>query len=220
MSQYKCLVSLSWKFDSDKNPTEALVFSKEQLNSILDSNPKGDNFDCFEVHVELVQLKEKNKFVHLAAFEVDEILKHVTIEETRKEWTIDGATYSVRMNSDRYLLFLKSRVCVACGLIGTHMMLDMVTGDAQPHFNLYAEEDGRLVLMTKDHIVPKSKGGPNSLTNYQLMCCHCNNLKASYDLGPDEVRMMRFALKNPEKLPKQELQKLINRMRDKFLEDV
>ena len=43
------------------------------------------------------------------------------------------------------------------------------------HFNLYAINDsGDEVLMTKDHIIPKSKGGKNHLSNYQPMCCYCN----------------------------------------------
>ena len=32
--------------------------------------------------------------------------------------------------------------------------------------------------MTKDHIIPKSKGGKNELSNYQTMCTYCNNEKA------------------------------------------
>lgn len=32
--------------------------------------------------------------------------------------------------------------------------------------------------MTKDHIMPKSKGGADSLSNYQTMCLPCNEAKA------------------------------------------
>lgn len=50
------------------------------------------------------------------------------------------------------------------------------------HFNLYAEKDGESRLMTKDHIIPKSKGGKNHLDNLQTMCDHCNSKKGStYD---------------------------------------
>jgi 5-methylcytosine-specific restriction endonuclease McrA len=46
------------------------------------------------------------------------------------------------------------------------------------HFNLYAIDDnGDEILMTKDHIIPKSKGGRNHLSNYQPMCCVCNQKK-------------------------------------------
>jgi len=38
---------------------------------------------------------------------------------------------------------------------------------------------GHEVLMTKDHIIPKSKGGKNTLKKYQTMCTHCNCRKGS-----------------------------------------
>ena len=43
------------------------------------------------------------------------------------------------------------------------------------HVDLYTAE---FELMTIDHIVPKSKGGDNSLENLQPMCHTCNSRKA------------------------------------------
>ena len=45
------------------------------------------------------------------------------------------------------------------------------------HFNLYAEKDGESILMTKDHIIPRSKGGHNHISNLQTMCAICNKNK-------------------------------------------
>lgn len=33
--------------------------------------------------------------------------------------------------------------------------------------------------MTIDHILPKSKGGPNELSNYQMLCTVCNRNKGN-----------------------------------------
>lgn len=46
--------------------------------------------------------------------------------------------------------------------------------------NLYAvDEAGNEVLMTKDHIVPHSKGGIDDISNYQTMCVRCNQKKGN-----------------------------------------
>lgn len=86
-------------------------------------------------------------------------------------------TWRVRRHSARYTLFRSNRTCVQCGRTGTNMVLTAVHhhGKWTAHFNLH-DDEGR--LMTKDHIIPKSKGGPNSQSNYQTMCCKCNSRKS------------------------------------------
>jgi hypothetical protein len=47
------------------------------------------------------------------------------------------------------------------------MVLEYASPDnLTPNFNLYAEEDGEMVLMTQDHIVPDSKGGLKRADNH------------------------------------------------------
>jgi 5-methylcytosine-specific restriction endonuclease McrA len=121
------------------------------------------------------------------------------------------------MNSDRYAVFKANPACVACGLVGTKMILDINPGDQSPHFNLYAIESGRYVLMTKDHIIAKSKGGTDELSNYQTCCSICNNLKGNYDLSREQMRELRHIFDNEEKLPKKELRDLLNKTRDEMV---
>jgi 5-methylcytosine-specific restriction endonuclease McrA len=111
-------------------------------------------------------------------YAVEEVLPYVTKERTER--VVEG--YRVWMNSARYHLFLRSRVCAGCGIDGTVFLLEQSgPGDAdRAHFNLYARTpNGALVLMTKDHIHPKSKGGRNALDNYQPMCFPCNIAKGA-----------------------------------------
>lgn len=52
--------------------------------------------------------------------------------------------------------------------------------DVSYHLNLYAvDENGKEILMTKDHIIPKSKGGKDHISNYQTMCVRCNMTKGN-----------------------------------------
>jgi 5-methylcytosine-specific restriction endonuclease McrA len=49
-----------------------------------------------------------------------------------------------------------------------------------PHINMYhVEPNGSLMLMTKDHIVPSSKGGSDHIDNLQTMCSKCNSKKGN-----------------------------------------
>lgn len=86
--------------------------------------------------------------------------------------------FRVKLTSDRIKTFNTCGVrCVTCGIEGTIFALEQPAGYT-PHLSLYAMDDqGRYVLMTKDHIVPKSKGGASNLSNYQTMCLPCNKEK-------------------------------------------
>lgn len=105
------------------------------------------------------------------------------IEYKRGKILIDNKI-TVNMNSDRYKVFFeKGTTCVNCGLEGQYFWLEAYDADALRnvyHFNLYGlDKDGNEILMTKDHIVPKSKGGINSVENYQPMCVYCNSQKGN-----------------------------------------
>jgi 5-methylcytosine-specific restriction endonuclease McrA len=95
----------------------------------------------------------------------------------------------IKMASDRYYTFAKSLHCAHYNIIGSFLAKErhvdkngnINNGEAY-HFNLYAIDDnGNEVLMTKDHIIPKSKGGRNELSNYITMCRPCNEIKGDMD---------------------------------------
>lgn len=133
----------------------------------------------------------------LAEYTPEDVLPHITREETRREYPgADGRRWSVRMNSHRYWTFRRGLACAVCGLRGTVMSLERSAGSSgSPHFNLYAElPDSSRVLMTKDHIVPKSGGGGDADGNFQTMCTTCNNLKSNYNLCVADMRRLRAAL--------------------------
>lgn len=97
---------------------------------------------------------------------------------------VDG--YDVYTRSLRYMTFYqKGCTCVACGKVGTHFTLD-ASNDGNPnrrHFNLRAD-DG--TLMTRDHIIPKSRGGREHISNMQTMCVDCNKAKGNR-MDTDEI---------------------------------
>ena len=116
---------------------------------------------------------------------VEEFFKHLPTPEERLSFPIRRRTFfgeSVDLASSRYRMYKEKGVkCVHCGREGTVFILERSqVRDISPHFNLYAvEENGKLILMTRDHIVPKSRGGKDEMSNYQPLCTKCNCKKGS-----------------------------------------
>jgi hypothetical protein len=65
--------------------------------------------------------------------------------------------------------------CVRCPREGVKFLMT-IDKPGSLHFDLYDEYNN---LMNIDHIHPKSKGGKNTVENYQLMCEECNSKKGA-----------------------------------------
>lgn len=213
MANYRVVGTITWQMESEQSLDDCLQLVKQKFGDIV-SEPYG--LEDFSVQVEIAKMKDKRRLVHLAEFTPEDVFQHITTEEMKKEYKVGNKTYYVRMNSDRYFVFSNNRFCTSCGIEGTKMILDKHPNDASPHFNLYAEEKGRLILMTKDHIIAKSKNGEDALSNYATCCSICNNLKGNYDLTYEQVRLLRELSANGNKMTHKELRDLINKKRDEM----
>ena len=145
-------------------------------------------------------------YVRVGVFKIEEVLPFVFDKSKRKTLKEDNISYysqlwknlskrefdtfvgkiKIPMGSHRYELFaLKGTKCVSCGIEGEYFALERghKNSPTKFHFNLYGvNAQGNEVMLTKDHIIPRSKGGINAITNYQPMCIRCNGKKAdNYD---------------------------------------
>lgn len=88
----------------------------------------------------------------------------------------------VRLNSWRYRCYMKKGLkCAKCGFTGEYFAVERHKSHETDyyHLNLYGRNRiGHEIMMTVDHIYPKSKGGKNHLSNLQTMCESCNRGKA------------------------------------------
>lgn len=106
----------------------------------------------------------------------DNLLRRDARLKKTKDIEVDG--FNVHPISLRYMTFYqKGTACVCCGKVGTHFKLCGEESTTRRHFNLFAD-DGTLI--TKDHILPKSKGGEDVVENLQPMCEKCNIAKGNY----------------------------------------
>ena len=91
--------------------------------------------------------------------------------------------YSLDLTKDRYKCFLnKGYQCYMCKVKASYFALEKVSSSSYDGYaiNLYAKkENGKDEYFTKDHLIPKSLGGKNDLSNYDTMCWTCNRKKGS-----------------------------------------
>lgn len=109
-----------------------------------------------------------------------------------------NGNYDCKVSSYRMELFRQNPKCVSCERIGSLWILQSHHMKERPHLNLYhvGEEvqewkklsDNGLVMMTKDHIIPRSRGGPTNLENLQTMCAICNGKKGAAFMHEDHWR--------------------------------
>ena len=148
----------AWVKDNFINSTEESFKTWIRLKN-LDIRPNHRNLDRLDVLPLsfLTELKGKHK-----------TNQYFTFGESK-----------VKITSERYHVFKKSVVCCECGLKGSFLGIErQPLQNGSFHLNLYGIDDNKEeVLFTKDHIIPKSKGGKNEFSNYQTMCSKCNERK-------------------------------------------
>ena len=120
--------------------------------------------------------------VRKAVYTIEEVLTQVRPGVKKEDRDVEFNGDMVHMDSLRYQVFKRSLVCAHCGITGVFMAKERHVSKKQDilrwHFNLYGlTPGGKEVLITKDHILPKSKGGGDGLGNLQTMCTVCNRIK-------------------------------------------
>lgn len=130
--------------------------------------------------------------LHIFPFSVEEIIPLINIGN--EPFYVNNGNFrichTIAMGSPRLLLFKNYRECVVCGLKGNIFIIDIqISGNTKKaHLNLYHIKDGILTLMTKDHIIPRSRGGKDHQDNLQVMCRDCNQLKGSRDISIEKLK--------------------------------
>jgi 5-methylcytosine-specific restriction endonuclease McrA len=109
-------------------------------------------------------------------YSIEEVLSRVVFDDDKNISMVDFDGDLISMNSHRYQTFKVNGIrCHDCKIEGKYFVKERHSQDSRWHFNLYAlKDDGKEILLTKDHIVPIVCGGRNILSNYRTMCYICN----------------------------------------------
>lgn len=140
--------------------------AKKRLEKLLENMPEGYAYQAGYLRVD----KE---------YPINVVLSNIGDEII----VVDG--HPVKMWSMRYKTFTKGTSCVICGREGRYFRLEKNALHADTegnswHFNLYSiEHNGDEILMTKDHVIPRSKGGRSKVSNMQTLCYRCNTKKGN-----------------------------------------
>lgn len=141
---------------------------------------------CYKLHEVKVLLKDfnPNGLIRKETYSIDEVrekVKDILFEKDNRNAKVDFDGDLVKGNSQRYqTFFTKGCKCVVCGIEVRYFAKERHLQDKAYHLNLYAVDDnGTEILMTKDHILPHSKGGADDISNYQTMCRLCNEAKGN-----------------------------------------
>ncbi len=130
-------------------------------------------------------------YIRKKTYSIAAVLDRVVIYDgkPKKDRSTDYDGDLMDMTSMRYQVFkAKGVTCAGCGLTASFFAKErdpkQTHEEGHPpswHFNLYGlEKDGSEVLFTKDHIIPKSRGGHSRLENLQPMCEPCNLRKSNH----------------------------------------
>lgn len=112
---------------------------------------------------------------------------------------------SKQITSKRFSTVLKlGECCKGCGVKRSYVAQGRDNGGSL-HWDLYAENG---VMLTIDHILPKSRGGKDHFDNYQLMCTTCNRGKDNV-LDKSQVKELVAEISNQGYIMTEYFEKLI-----------
>lgn len=152
------------------------------LNEMIEDNVDCDTGErCENWVVDMQKYKRlERKSIH-SIKEIRELTKDVLFEKYKQNAKVKLDGDLIKGNSQRLqTFFTRGMKCACCGIEGKYFAKEKDCNAVSYHLNLYAIDDnGKEVLMTKDHIIPRSKGGKNCIGNYQTMCVYCNMEKGN-----------------------------------------
>lgn len=144
------------------------------------------------------------KYIRLKKCHIEDTLKAIKehkdamIDADNKERNkrVEFEGVKVKLSSLRLITFATyGTECADCGIQASHFAFERHPVDENYHLNLWAMcDDGTEVLMTHDHILARSLGGADNISNTQPMCMICNCGKGKIEQKIRDIRKTKKAI--------------------------
>ena len=134
-----------------------------------------------------------NHYIRAKKFSLEEILPIIGSPHYKLTYTSrhKEVKVKVKVNTARMLLMIREQQCAACLLQGEYFWLEK-SGYYPLHLNLYGKHGNKEIMLTADHILPKSLGGTLAQENLQMLCEKCNSCKGHKQISNWEILTRRF----------------------------
>lgn len=132
-----------------------------------------------EMFASLGVSKEWRAYETKAVFTEDELPLDFLQWHAENDHSFELEGEMVPISQNLFLFTTTTTTCPTCGLEGSFWALQR-SGNRPFHLNLWGlDADLKPRLLTKDHVLPRSKGGLDEMSNYRTMCMRCNNKRGN-----------------------------------------
>lgn len=132
----------------------------------------------------IIQFSPLPKYDRIETLSVEQGLTLLSkVDKSIPQFSEDSKRIRINPDSRRIKMLIDGRmICADCGIKANHIYIERHVNDllADYSFNVYGINAGGLeVLMTWDHVLPKSLQGSDHEANSQCMCSECNVKKGN-----------------------------------------
>lgn len=133
-------------------------------------------------------LRHNPKSIILGELPLEDVLSRSMSQGfNARSWIHEGDKFSI---SRMRVFAIHGCRCTMCGLEGTKVIMSKDNGGGL-HIDLYAETKRGYTLMNRDHILPASKKGKDSVWNMRPTCAPCNTKRGNHYTKKDKALFRR-----------------------------